>query len=153
MANVRQIVLKRIGCDPKEAVKQSKTVFMCQILGELIDTKNVEQKDGGIGYKLLGNFRATNSKGEQFDSDVCFLPKFLTEKLMAELKATPSGVQFAFNISSMPDDKSSTGFVWTADPLIKSAGVDRLNELAAKVAAATAKEEKQEAAAGGKKGK
>jgi hypothetical protein len=130
---VRRLNIKGVGADPKEAIKQEKTVFMARLVGEANDVKHKEQKDGNISACFIGQFRATNEKGKNFDSEQLYLPKFMSEKIEADLKANPNGVQFAYDVFAMPDAKSSTGYVYTATSLIKSAGVDRLNELAGKI--------------------
>ena len=127
--------LRTLGCNGKDAVKQEKPVYMCRIFGEAQDVKTKEARSGDTYSYFVGEFRAINAGNEQFQSGILFLPGKLHETVEAAIKAAGGkGVKFAYDISSIPDEKSSVGYQYGAKSLIKTEASDRLEELTAELA-------------------
>src|SRR5438105_3433746 len=96
---VAQITMAKIGCKPKEAIKQDKTVFMCRVFGEAVQLKTKEARSGDMYSYLLGEFRAVNSDGAKFETEKLFLPGGILESIETALKSSgDKPVQFAYDI-------------------------------------------------------
>lgn len=129
-AAIAQMTIKKVNADPKDAIRQSKQVFLCRIFGEATDVVVKEARTGDMYSYLIGEFRAQNAIGERFESSKLFLPGSLQEGLVGQLKAADGkSVQFGFDIFANPDEKSSVGYAYAAKQVVKTATTDRLEEM------------------------
>jgi len=125
-----QMTLKACGCNPKEAIKQEKQVFMAKVFGEASEVKTKTARSGDPYSYLIGEFRAINGEKLGFESNKLFLPGGIFEQVEATLNAANGkSVQFAYDIYSVPDEKSSVGYRYSAKQLIKTEASTRLDEL------------------------
>jgi len=125
-----QMNLKACGCNPKEAIKQSKAVFMARVFGEAQDVKTKTARSGDPYSYLVGDFRAINGDKLGFEANKLFLPGGIFEQIEVTLKsANGKPVQFGYDIFSVPDEKSSVGYRYSAKQLMKTEASNRLEEL------------------------
>lgn len=130
---VTQMTLKGIGCLPKEAIKQEKTVFMARLYGEAAAIKTKEAKNGDVYSYFIGEFRAENGVGKRFESCKLFLPGSIFEEIEAALKAAgDKAVVFAYDIFASPSD-NTIGYQYAAKKVMKAATSDRLSQLQSQV--------------------
>ncbi len=131
-----QLTIKAAGCDPKDAIRQNKSIFMLRIFGEATAAKTKEARSGDAYTYLIGIFRAERpAKGEEkesqvFESEKLFLPSGIQEKIEAQLSGTGKPVQFGYDIFSTPDEKVSVGYRYAAAAVIETAASDRLSVMA-----------------------
>src|ERR1035437_6072186 len=57
VAPIAQMTVKTLGCDPKDAIRQERQVFMCRIYGEATSAKTKEARSGDAYTYLIGIFR------------------------------------------------------------------------------------------------
>jgi hypothetical protein len=125
-----QLTLKACGCNPKDAIKESKAVFMARIFGEAGSVKTKVARSGDPYSYLVGEFRAVNGDKEGFESNKLFLPGGIFEQVEAAVNAADGKpVQFGYEIYSVPDEKSSVGYRYSAKMLLKTEASNRLDEL------------------------
>jgi len=123
---IPQMNIKKIGANPKEAVKQEKAVFMGRIYGECTSIKTKEARSGDVYNYMVGQFRAVNGAGEKFESEKLFLPGGIFETIESAWKAGgEQPVQFGYDIFAVPDT-NSVGYRYSAKSLIKTEASDRL---------------------------
>jgi hypothetical protein len=133
---IAQMTIKTVGCDPKDAIRQDKQVYMCRIFGEATAAKTKESRNGDAYTYLLGVFRAERPpRGEEegiqrYESDKLFLPSGIQEKIESQLAATSKPVQFGYDLYSTPDSKVSVGYRYAAAHCVETAASDRLAVLA-----------------------
>lgn len=134
---VKHINNKSANVNPKDAIKTGKPVFMIRMFGIIQGVKNFEDKrSGDLKTVFLGDFRAVGPKGELYESDKLFLFKALEEKLESAFKSGDGkAIEFAYDVSAIPDDKAATGYVYQARSVIPTATNDRLAALATTVGA------------------
>lgn len=130
---ITQMTFKNIGCTPKEAIKQDKTLFMARVYGEASEVKQKEARNGDIYVYLIGEFRAINAAGKQFESSKLFLPNSIFEEVQAALKANDGKpIQFGYDIHAGPSD-NTIGYAYAAKKIIRTAANDRLAQMAKEV--------------------
>jgi hypothetical protein len=124
--------IKNCGADPKDAIRIGKQVFMCRIYGEANDSVTKENRKTGDPYSyLVGEFRAVNAKGEQFESEKLYLPNAVQEKVQGLLKTSGGApVRFGYDFFSTPSETASTGYQYAASVIVKTEATDRLAEMA-----------------------
>ena len=128
-APLPQMTLKKLGCDPKEAVRKEETIYMGRVFGEASSMKTKEAKNGDLYSYLVGEFRAINNEGKKFEAQKLFLPGGILEQIEAALTAADGKpVQFGYDIYATPDD-NSVGYRYAAKTLLKSEASDRLTEI------------------------
>ena len=129
-----QMTLKACGCNPKEAIKQEKQVFMAKIFGEASAVKTKVARSGDPYSYLMGEFRAVNGEKLGFEANKLFLPGGIFEQVEAAVNASDGKpVQFGYDIYSIPDEKSSVGYRYSAKMLLKTEASNRLDELTKQV--------------------
>jgi len=123
------MTMKKMGCDPKEAIRQKGPVFMARIYGEAAALKTKESKSGDVYSYLIGTFAAITAGGEKYVADKLFLPGGLLENIEAALAAADThAVQFGYDIFAQPDD-GPIGYRYAAKTVIKSEAADRLKAM------------------------
>jgi len=127
--------MKKMGCDPKDAIRQSANVYMCRIFGEATAIKTKDAKSGDVYSYLIGDFRGVNAKGEKFESTKLFLPERLKEEIESALSSTGNPVEFGYDIYATVDESSSVGYKYAAKSVIKTEVSNRVEKLAASVMA------------------
>lgn len=127
--------LKKMGCDPKDAIRQNGNVYMARVFGEATALKSKEAKSGDVYAYLIGDFRGVNSKGEKYESTKLFLPERLREEIESALTSTGMPVEFGYDIYSTVDESSSVGYKYAAKSVIKTETSNRVEKLAASVMA------------------
>lgn len=147
---VKNLNAKSAGIDPKTARKLNGGEFvrMIRIYGLVTGIKNFEdRKSGDVKTKLLGDFRAESPDGTKgWSADVLFVFRALEDKLTSTFKAGgEKPLEFAYDIVASPDEKSVTGYVYGAKPLIQTASSDRLNAIAEALAKRDEQAQTQEA--------
>lgn len=151
---IAQMTIKKLGADPKDAVRKDTTVFLCRIYGEATAKKTKEARSGDVYSYLVGEFRAENAAGEKFESEKLFLPASIQESVESQLSAAEGkAVQFGYEIFSGPDDKVSVGYRYAARAIFKTQASDRLAQMTAALGKMDADKPKAEAAAVPAKGK
>lgn len=126
-----EMTIKALGGNAKEAVKQSKAVFMARVFGEVSGTKTKERRDGSMYTIMLGMFRGVDGAGKMFESERLILPGGIQEALESATKTSEGKpVKFGYDIFSTPDDKSSVGYKYAAKTIIKTESHDRIAALA-----------------------
>jgi len=72
---------------------------------------------------LLGDFIAVDPNGAVKRSEKLILPGYMIDMIVSELeKPEAQDVEFAFQISTKPDDKCVTGYIYVCDNLMKPQG-------------------------------
>lgn len=119
-----------MGCKGNAAVKAEKQVYMARIAGVIQSAQHKEKRDGTMNSYFVGEFIGTIADGTNFTSDVLYLPGFLHEKLEAAFKAgNEAPLKFGYDIFSQPNEKSSVGFGYVAQTVIKTETSDVLRQL------------------------
>jgi hypothetical protein len=127
-----QMTIKACGCDPKDAIREKKQVFLVKVFGEANEVKTKTARSGDPYSYLIGEFRAINGEKLGFEANKLFLPGGIFEQIEAGLNASNGkAVQFAYDIYSVPDDKSSVGYRYSAKQLMKTEASTRLDDLTA----------------------
>ena len=126
-----QMTIKKMGGDPKEAIRQGKQVFVCRIYGEAVSLKTKEAKNGDMYSFLIGQFRGETPTGF-YESEKLFLPGSLQDNVEAAL-ANGTPVQFGYDVFSTPDD-NSVGYRYAAKAIIKTEAADRIVKLSESLA-------------------
>ncbi len=123
--------LKIMGKKPR-LNEDEKTRDLYQVVG-IASGKKTGESDFGLWCSLTGNFAAVNlSTGEQFRSGVLFLPDVALDPILGQMDAGATSVEFGFTISIVEDEKSATGYVYTAMPLMAPDQNDPLEALTSK---------------------
>jgi hypothetical protein len=151
VSSIKQITIKAIGCEPKQAVNKGVKVFLCRIFGEASGHKTKEGKNGDAYALLMGAFRAVRpapiqttlpgmevppAETVEFDSDILLLPGGMEDHILSPLKANKGkAIQFCFDISAVPDSSVAIGFSYTAAVVIAPAISDHVKALATALAA------------------
>ncbi len=79
----------------------------------------------GLYITLLGDFIAIDPEGKMKRSEKLILPGYMIDMIMSELsKPEAQDVEFAFEISTKPDSKCATGYVYVCTNLMKPQGSD-----------------------------
>lgn len=127
----KQLSIKEMGCDGKDAIRESKTVYLCRIFGEAAAIKVKEARSGDMYSYLIGEFRGVRAlDGQEFESSKLFLPGSIFEQVEAALKqAGDAPVQFAYDIYTSVDEKATIGFSYIAKKLLNVQASDRLTEI------------------------
>jgi len=129
---IAQMTIKKLGCDPKDAIRKNVQIFLCRIFGEAATLVTKEARTGDMYSYLIGEFRAVTADGKRYESGKLFLPGSLQEGVAGQLTSNEGkSVQFGFDIYSNPDEKSSVGYAYAAKPIIKTAITDRLEAMSA----------------------
>jgi hypothetical protein len=134
---IRQMSIKEIGSDPKDAIRSGKQVYMGRVWGEAAAVVSKEDRKGQIYHFAVGEFRARNNKGEEFESDKLFLPGSISDKLFAEIRVAEGekkSLAFGFDVFSNPDN-SSLGYSYSSRSILKTAVTDRLKAMSEELAA------------------
>lgn len=120
-----------------EGVKSGKplTRFDLYRVGGVVKRCESVETNFGDSTRLIGDFLAVNKQtGEMFRSNRLFLPSIISEEMEAAVDpSTKSQVEFAFDIYIIPDDKSATGYVYMAEPVVKARESDAMAQLAGKM--------------------
>lgn len=112
-----------------------------KVAGTLNDYEDVPTNFGD-STRLKGEFVAVNvcprssQGGEIFRANRLYLPDIMTEQLVAALASLKSNdpqaiIEFGFLVSIIPDEKSTTGYVFMSESLLETNKVDPLAKLAA----------------------
>jgi hypothetical protein len=143
VAPIAQMTIKTLGCDPKDAIRQEKQVFMCRIYGEATSAKTKEARSGDAYTYLIGIFRgerpsksdAEKAEGpvQSYESEKLFLPSSFQEKIESQLTATGKPVQFGYDIYSTPDANVTVGYRYAAAAVVETAASDRLAVMASEL--------------------
>jgi hypothetical protein len=121
-----QINLKKIGCQPKQAVRLDKPVYMARIYGECTSVKTKDGRNGDPYSYLVGMFRAVTPDGKKWETEKLFLPGGIMEAVESQWESGgKKPVQFGYDILAVPDD-NSVGYRYSAKSLIKTESSDRL---------------------------
>jgi hypothetical protein len=133
---VKQINNKTAGVNPRDAVLTGKPVFMQRIYGVIQGVKNFEdRKSGDVKTVFIGEFVAVGATGNTFTAENMFAFKQLEEKLVGVFKSGEGKeVEFSYDIQAIPDEKSATGYVYTARSVLPTATSERLAGLAKSLA-------------------
>jgi hypothetical protein len=75
--------------------------------------------------KFSGEFMARNSKGEEYESAIAFLPNYVSGPLAAAI-SDGQVVQFAFDIFAVYNKQSATSYEYVAQPLRSAGGESRV---------------------------
>lgn len=105
--------------------------------GIVTGTKRGEAKIEGETDKrpwvaLTGRFKAINTRGDVFQSSVCFLPLYLVESVEAALAIEGDGkelVEIKYGIFAKFDQDSATSYVYGAQSLMQVDAEDPLEKL------------------------
>lgn len=125
------INIKKIGGDPKQAVKLEKTVYVGRIFGELTDVKTKEARNGDSYQYLVGVFRAVGPDGKKFESEKLYLPGGIMEALEAAFKSGgEKPIEFGYDFFALYDADTVLNYRYSAKTLIKTAASDRLAAMA-----------------------
>lgn len=136
-----QMTIKNCGCDPRQAIRDGKQVFMIRIFGEATASKTKEARNGDEYTYLIGSFRGVRPSltpqekadfGAEviFESDKLFLPSTLQEKIEATLATSKNAVQFGYDIYSTPDKDVTVGYRYAAAAIVDTQATDRLDAMA-----------------------
>lgn len=138
------MTLKKIGCDARKAVKEQATVYLCRVFGEVEGFKPKEGKTGDAYLILKGAFRAVRQNAQLnlleasepvvYDSEALSLPGGMEEKICSLWMQHGKPVQFAYDISAVPDPELPTGYYYQAVALIAPRLADHIKALAAALA-------------------
>lgn len=124
--------MKDIAAHMRVAGEHSKLLY--NVLG-IARAAEAKETDYGIGTKFKGNFMAVNLlTGEEFRAGSCYLVGAANELLAGAIGDSP--VEFGFVIGVELDDASATGYVYTAESLIKPTENDPLTLLSKSISAA-----------------
>jgi len=124
-------IKKRVLMLAKDGViKNGQKIYLMRVVGKATRF-DVKMTDLGESIALKGQFKATNTDGEEFRAGVCYLPDTGAEVIAGALAGDVECVEFAFDISVVTDDSAITGYVYEVKPLIEPAEDDALNRLAA----------------------
>jgi hypothetical protein len=125
---VKHINAKIAGVDPRDAVRTEAPVYMVRIFGIVQGVKMFEDRRSGDSKTVfIGEFVAVGPDGSQYTSDKMFAFKALEEKLASGYKSSgEQAVEFGYDITSLPDEKSATGYVYRAESIIATQTSDRL---------------------------
>lgn len=124
---IAQMTFKKMGMDAKDAVRNEAPVFMGRLFGEAVAIKTKEAKNGDPYQYIVGTFRCITGDGKAFESEKLFLSSGLQESIETALtQAEGKAVEFAYDVFSVPDDKSSVGYKYAAKSLKKTETSDRL---------------------------
>lgn len=135
IATVKHINQKTGGVNPREAVKQSKSIYMGRVFGVTTDVKHFEDKAGDPKTYFVGEFRFIAPDGAQSESEKLYMFKALEEKMESVFKSGgEKAVEFGYDIFAAPDDKAGTGYVYQAKTLLATATSDRLGKLTSQLA-------------------
>lgn len=120
------------GGDLPRHIKEPITIM--RVIGQANDYEIVSSQYGD-STRYKGQFLATNlANGKCFRGGQLFLPSLLDALIFPQLEGLgedKKSVEFAFDIGLKPDAKSSTGYQYTAVPLIAPKESDPLERLAA----------------------
>lgn len=134
---LRAIDIKATGADPRDCIRNRATTFMCRLYGTLQDVKSTPDKRDPekLTYTFIGDFRAMNATGKEFESERMYLPSQLRDKMIAELKtAQGNAVDFGFDVFAEEAPKSATGYAFVQRSLIENSVVaDRLAVMESKL--------------------
>lgn len=120
---LRKITVREIGWKrdavQEAVIKAKKEIQLCTVMG-VVNGVKPGSTDKGDFAKLVGDFKAVNLEtGEAFTSQACILPNFIGDGVAAAImRPNAESVQFALTIGAKPDEKSVTGYVFTAQSLI-----------------------------------
>jgi hypothetical protein len=134
---VKHINAKVANINPRDVIKNSlKTLFMCRMYGVIMALKHFEdKKDGAIKTSFIGEFQAIGPDGTVYEADKMYAFKALEDKLAGAFNSGgEKAVEFCYDINAIPDEKSATGYVYTAKSVIATAQSDRLSALAGAIA-------------------
>lgn len=67
---------------------------------------------------LKGEFVGVDSNGVEFMANKCYLPDLATDALTAALTGDVNRLEFGFDFSAVPSEKSKTGYVWEVSALM-----------------------------------
>lgn len=122
----------------KEADPKAKKIPLFKI-GGFVNRYDPVETNYGTAIRFIGDFVAVNqTSGEMFRSNRLFLPSIMTDEMTAHLAAAKkrdedASVEFGFDVSIIPDEKSATGYVYMAEPVVKVQESDAISALAAKL--------------------
>ena len=102
--------------------------FVARIVG-IASSAEAKESQFGTYWKFTGEFQATNMEGEIIGAPACMLPEPSAGMLAAAVKESNGGVQFGFDFFVVPDEKSTTGYVYQVHPLIESKPSNPLADL------------------------
>ncbi len=107
-----------------------KSRVLYQVVGIASGRKTGEHSEFGPWCALTGNFAAVNlASGEEFRSGVLFLPDVALDPIIGHMDTGATSIEFGYTISIMEDEKSATGYVYTATPIMEPDENDPLEKL------------------------
>lgn len=137
---VKHLNVKSAGVNPRDAVKNSanpngKNVFMIRMYGVLQGVKSFEDKKSSeVKFVMLGEFVGKGPDGKTYVSDKMFCFRALEDKMRSSFDSgDQKAMEFGYDVTAVPDEKSSTGYSYQAVSVIKSQVSDRLATLAAQL--------------------
>jgi len=133
MEVARKITVAMLG-DAKAARKldNGAEIYLGRIAGIAGGLKGYTTPNGDAANGLKGRFMAINAAGAVIaQGPVAYLPKAANEAVEGALMSGSETVEFAFEIYSVSDESSQTGYVYRTVSLIEPAANDPLMKLAA----------------------
>lgn len=78
------------------------------------------QSDYGDGESLIGQFEATNTDGDVFNGSSLYLPAYIQDMVLANLKASGegAGVQIALDIYARYEASAATKYIFVGRSLL-----------------------------------
>lgn len=118
--------------DVKDVIRNNAPVYMGRLYGLMTGVKVLQNRRTGDEMTcLLGEFRSESPDGTAgLESDRMFVYRALEEKLVSTFKSGgEKPVEFGYDITAVPDDKSSTNYSFSAKSIFATATSDRLNAI------------------------
>lgn len=108
-------------------------VFLGRIIG-VIRKAALLTTQYGESWKFSGEFRGTNSDGQECVASTLFLPDVVADPLAGAVGEEGKDVEFAFDLFIRADSGSTTGYVYEVESLQEVTSSDPVAALAARIA-------------------
>lgn len=92
--------------------------YLGRIYGVVSDIETVTTQYGEAS-KFVGEFVAVRADGEGATAPSCYMPDIVASLTEKAFKDSDGGVKFGFDFYAVPSDKSKTGYIWKAQPLME----------------------------------
>lgn len=136
MQILKKISISTVNALPKGGFKGiAERIFAMRVLGQA-RTSEIVTSQYGDAVKFKGEFRAWGQDGVESVSSVCYLPSPIDGLLSNALEISEGKpVEFAFDIFVLPDERSTTGYVYRVETLTEAAPSDPVARLASNLPA------------------
>lgn len=98
--------------------KLESETYLGRIYGVVSEVETVTTQFGEA-TKFLGEFVAQTAKGETATAPTAYLPDLVADLTEKAFESSDGGVKFGFDFYAVPSEKSKTGYVWKAQPLME----------------------------------